>query len=488
MIHFAIVNSQKIELKNLHFDYDRPTMSELTFERITNNEITALVNPSSKFKIEEGRIKFYGDGWTMNRYHSILTDTTKKAFYYSKIGPLLRSKATQIAPHKVRFTGNFSNVDYNRGQVLSVRDPIRDQVGAFIAYSNDVKLYSVHMHYMHGMGIISQFTENITLEKVSVAPRKETGRQIAAFADCFHFSGCKGQITIKNCKTYGAHDDAVNIHGTHLQAIEMLSENKINLLFRHKQTYGMKAFFKGDSLNFLHPKSLEIYGTGVVKKVDSIDERVVQITLKEKLPSGFIVGDVVENTTWTPRVLIENNYFSGTNTRGILLTTRRKSIIRNNTFYRTGMHAILIADDAENWFESGPVTDVEITGNTFIDCGYNNSPDSYVINIWPENRKMIKDFYVHRNIRITNNLFKVFDTPVLRAKSTEYLVFSNNTIEMTNTFPELTANKPSFYFVHCKNVELSENQYKNTALKNIRIKDMQVKDIRFSNSGLILKR
>ena len=35
------------------------------------------------------------------------------------------------------------------------------------------------------------------------------------------------------------------------------------------------------------------------------------------------------------------------------------------------MSAILIEGDAEGWFESGPVSDVLIEGNIFVDCAYN---------------------------------------------------------------------------------------------------------------------
>jgi hypothetical protein len=38
-------------------------------------------------------------------------------------------------------------------------------------------------------------------------------------------------------------------------------------------------------------------------------------------------------------------------------------VIQNNTFYRTGMYPILIADDASGWFESEPLQDVTIRNN-----------------------------------------------------------------------------------------------------------------------------
>jgi hypothetical protein len=88
------------------------------------------------------------------------------------------------------------------------------------------------------------------------------------------------------------------------------------------------------------------------------------------------------------------------------------------------MSAILIADDARSWFESGYVTDVTIEKNRFINCG------SPVINIHPENKISIKNRFVHRNIFIENNHFTVNKFPVLSVKSSENISFTKNKIEV----------------------------------------------------------
>lgn len=480
--NFAFVNCLGVKMQNISFDYDRPTMSELRLEKVSDHSIVASINPSTTFSIINGRIDFYGEDWHLEKHHTIAVDPDLSTWYYSDFGSLLDSQAEEIAPYKVMFKGDFSKANYSEGQILTVRDPIRDQVGAFIGYSKNIELKNVNMHYMHGMGILSQYSENITFDSVRVQPRKETGRVIAAFADSFHFSGCKGQITIKNCLTSGAHDDSVNIHGTHLKIVEQVSDNKINLQFMHHQTYGFEAFFKSDTLNFVHPKSLQIYGNGIVKEVRKISDRIVQITLEESLPKDFELGDVVENITWTPSVLIKDNYFSGTNTRGVLLTTQRKSIIANNIFYRTGMHAILIANDASSWFESGGVKDVLIKGNQFIECGYNQVPDNYVINIWPENHVQVPGYYVHENIVIEDNIFKLFDTPILKAKSTKGLKFRNNEMVSSDMFSDLNGGKPSFDLQQCTDVLIELNKSNTMKFESIKTKNMNTKDLTVNKS------
>jgi hypothetical protein len=188
------------------------------------------------------------------------------------------------------------------------------------------------------------------------------------------------------------------------------------------------------------------------------------------------VGDVLENITWTPSVTIQNSRFEGTVTRGTLITTRRKVLIENNVYYRTGMHAILIADDASGWYESGPVMDVTIRNNQFIECGYNSFPDNYIIKIDPQAHQLIPGYYVHKNIRIENNVFKAYDYPVLSAKSVNGLVFAGNTIEKSN-FMKVGSKRPAILLFACTGVKISNNKFEwehpEVALYKMNQKDIQ---------------
>lgn len=137
------------------------------------------------------------------------------------------------------------------GNTLTVRDIIRDQVGLFILESKNITLSRLQMHYMHGLGIVSQYTENITMDRVKCAPRPDSGRLLAASADMMHFSGCKGKVIIDSCYFAGAQDDPVNVHGTNLRALEIIDAQTLKLRFMHGQSYGFNAYFKGDTVAFV---------------------------------------------------------------------------------------------------------------------------------------------------------------------------------------------------------------------------------------------
>jgi len=457
MISFALLHSRRTTLLRLRFDYERPTMSEMTIESASDKSVVAAIHPDSRYYIDgQGQLTWYGEGWKSKSHHTVVFDPAWETMRYGQFTPFQQSKATSVGPLRVRFDGDFSKTSLKPGHVLTIRDPYRDNVGGFIFRSQDTKLYDIAMQYMHGLGIVSQFSENVHLVKVKAAPAAGSGRVISSFADCFHFSGCRGDLLIDSCLTAGSQDDPVNVHGTHLK-ITSMEGNKVTVRFMHHQTYGFEAFMVGDSVALVNPQTLLATGRSVVKQARLLSRREMELELEVPRGNAWKVGDCIENLTWTPSLIIRNSRFERTNTRGLLVTTRRKVLIENNVFFRTGMHAILIADDAASWFESGPVEDVTIRHNQFIECGYNSAPDNYVINVAPENHTAEKGRYVHRNIRITDNVFKVYDTPLLSAKSVDGLVFSNNRIEPSALLPG-KAEKPSLRLIDCVRVTVRDNQ------------------------------
>ncbi|NRF39653.1 right-handed parallel beta-helix repeat-containing protein [Pedobacter foliorum] len=474
MVSFAILNSKNVKIQNIRFDYERPTMSEVTVMSVSPNAIETTIHADSKYSIDSGRISFYGEGWKTKSFHTILFNPVKESLNYSSFSPFLESKAVETAPYNVRFEGDFSKSSLKKGDVLTIRDPYRDNCGGFISRSKDIKLEDVKMHFMHGLGIVSQFSENISLFKVIVAPRENSGRIISSFADCFHFSGCKGLVKVDSCFTSGSHDDPMNVHGTHLQ-IMTADAGKIKVRFMHHQTYGFKAFFAGDSIAFVNPKTLMPIGTAKLKTAKLINKREMELEVEGSLPSFAQAGLVIENLTWTPEVIVRNSRFERTNTRGLLLTTRRKVLIENNVFYRTGMYPILIADDASSWFESGAVRDVLIRNNTFQECGFNSG--SGAINIAPENHELKEGDMVHRNIRIMGNIFILHNDGLLNARSVDGLVFTGNKITRSSLLPTGTSN-PSINLTACKNVFIKKNKFDSNTLPIVKANTMAKKDIK----------
>lgn len=478
MISWVLDSCENISLRNYTVDYERPGMSEMTIRSISPTQVIVAVHPDSKFTLIDGKVQWYGEQWIPNPKGFFLARVNpyQNKIFYSNWAPFQASKAEKIGSFGIKFTGDFSKFKADTGDVLTLRDAIRDYVGVFQNRSKNISLHNVHMNNMHGLGIVSQFCENLYYDSVYVEPAKGSGRVIASSADGMHFSGCKGQITINNCRFSGLHDDPINVHGTHLKVKEMISPTQLKLRFMHHQSYGFMAFSRGDTVAFLHAKALQIYGQGVIKAAKLVNDREMLIELEKPVPSQLQLDDALENISWTPALTLTNSRFERTISRGTLVTTRRKVLIENNVYYRTGMHAILIENDAMGWYESGPVSDVTIRNNQFIACGYNSAPESYAIKINPENSERIKNYYVHKNIRIVNNFFKLEASPLLSAKSTMGLLVANNRVEKSNSASGGEV-RPAFNLIDCTRVEIKGNKFEGDK-PEIRVRGMAKEDMK----------
>ena len=460
MITVAFEHCKNMKLQDIQIDFERPTASELRYTKVDDEGVDVIFHRDTRYEIVNGKINLYGEGWRSNRNHCIEYDPELETFKYSRGWDILAgSKAKEIAQGMVRFSTpkDFKPKVEN---TLTVRDIIRDQVGMFIFESKNITLDKVHMIYMHGLGIVSQYSENITMNQVVCKPKEGSGRILTSSADMMHFSGCRGKIKIDGCQYIGAQDDPVNVHGTNLRAIAKVDNRTLKLRFMHQQTYGFNAYSAGDTVAFVKPSTMNRFAKACVVSTKRESDRIIEVCFDSNVPETLELGhDCVENMSATPELEIRNCFFTRTSTRGTLVTSPRKVVIANNTYYKTGMSAILIEGDAEGWFESGPVCDVLIEGNTFIDCAYNGGPGNAIIAIHPSNTVIDTMQPVHKNIRIENNIFKTFDYPILYAKSTAGITFKNNAIVRTQTQIPKSGNKNTFCLNGCKDVVISGNKF-----------------------------
>lgn len=416
-----------VEIRNLHLDYSQPTVVELTVERCGSDYCELVVHPDSRYELKGGKLEWAGTGWRFQDGPMQVCDPVRNITWRTSNWLVQATSVVELSPGRLRLEFNF-RPEATEGTILQLRDGIRDQAGIFITESCSVTFSQVGVHFMHGLGITGQFSRDLTFRQLDLSPRSGTGRSVAGFADFIHLSGCRGRILIEDSRFIGAHDDAVNVHGTYLRVAGQPDDNTLKVRFMHPQTYGFTAFHPGDEIRFVRADSLTAYAYGRVAAVRLLNPRELLLTLKEAVPEGIGETDVVENMTWTPEVEIRGNYFARIPTRGILATSPRRTVIRDNLFEGMQMSAVLVAADAASWYESGPVTDMIIARNRFLDCG--SSADA-VISISPENREICGETPVHSNIVIEDNEFEKVNSPeamVLSARSTAGLIFRHNRI------------------------------------------------------------
>lgn len=427
MTTFVVDSCSNITLRNLSVDNLHPTQIEMETTGEGADWMTVRVHPTSQYRItKDGLLEWWGKGWSFQngiaQWYDRRSDMTWRG--WSPTENLI--SATELRPNEL-YLRYREKPEVPVGTVFQVRDSYRDEVCALLLRSRDVRFENVNFWFLGNFGVVGQYSENITIDHCNFEPRPGSGRTNAGYADFLQLSGCKGLMKITHSRFTGAHDDPINIHGTHLRVMSQTAPDKLLVRFMHGQTYGFEAFSSGDEIQITDSNSLLPLAMAKVRKAEMISDYEMLLTLKAPLDSSVIAGKevAVENVTWTPEVLISDCFFSRIPTRGILLTTRRHSVIERCTFVGMQMPSILVSNDARGWYESGPVADLTIRNNTFYRCG------QPLIDINPENH--IDEGPVHKNIVITHNTFGLDNAsqPAVRAHSVEGLTIENNIIELS---------------------------------------------------------
>lgn len=399
MTYFINDHSQDITWSGLSFDMVRPTVSEFRVLDSAPGWSVIQIAEGSSYQFKNGKLAWTGDlgsGGVMVQQATLADGRCWRVGINWNPFALAQSlEDLGAGKFKLIFKNNYRLQAGSQFQFRCIR---RDNTSAVNTRCKDIVIRDCNFHSLPGMGLVSQFTTNITYERVNVVPPPGTIRTCPAWADCFHFSGCRGDVVVNSCRFSGTQDDAINIHGTHLRLIQKTGSRRVLVRFMQPQTYGIAAFEPGDRVEFINHQTLRGYAANTVTALERKTDKDWLLTLANPV-ADFGKDDVVDNLTWYPDVTIRNCTVAMDSCRGFLITTRGKAIIEGCTFTRTHMSAILVEDDAEGWFESGPIRDLTLRGNHFIQCG------NPVVWVHPHNHNNDPALPVHQNIRIENNIF-----------------------------------------------------------------------------------
>ena len=390
LVPFSVTNSESIALRN--FSWDFPAAGTLECEVVSSSYLHTdfRINKGIDWEIEGRNLlwfeksPFTGEKYWENKGQSkshcvVCHDRERK-----NVARRLLPKGPFFGVRKISSRGdNIIRVHYllphtdRKGLIYEMCPNYdRDSVGSFFCDSKDITVENVNVHYMHGFGWLTQMCENVSFINCNFRPKKGTDRYCTSFADLIHVSGAKGKIHIEGCSFSNAHDDPINIHGTYTQVAEKTDEHTLRLEYKHNQQRGFTQYHKGDKVVFYLRKDFSslmneaefTVGSVVNPLCEGNSDQEMLVTFIEKLPDELSRKDeyVCENVTYTPEVYIGSCHFSLIPTRGILCTTRKKTVIEKNTFDGMTMASIYISNDCNDWYESGPVRDMTIRDNDFF--------------------------------------------------------------------------------------------------------------------------
>jgi hypothetical protein len=462
---FTVDGGENITLKNFSIDWDIPLTAQAEVTRSADGFFDLKINTKeSPFCIEKNRLVFIGEGWRSGWNGEMEFDgKTRRVVAGTGDSGCIRDvrgshrRLEQIAPDTVRVYGKFRRQPA-AGNLLVLRHNARDHAGIFITESKNTRVENVDMFHNAGLGVLAQYTDGLLFEKVRVVPNEKKGRILSGHDDAFQFSNCKGKVVVNGCEFHALMDDPINVHGTSVRVLKRINNNTLQCKFMHGQSVGMIWARAGDKVGFIENTSMQTIGTGVVKKFRALNKQIFEVEFECAVPEKIVAGNALENLTWTCDITVKNSFFKSCRARGILISTPGAVRIENNIFESSGS-PILVAGDANYWYESGAVNDVVIRKNVFRSPCLTSMYQfcEAIISIDPVVPKLSAATPFHRNIKIIENEFHLFDYPVLFAKSVDGVEFSKNKLVRSHDFTPFHRRKDGLTFVACKNVTVHGN-------------------------------
>lgn len=474
MLPVSLLHSTNCSLKNFSIDFATPHIAQIKIvESSPETGITFEPAPWVNYRITKDSVfETYGEGWNVRPSWGVVFDGQTRHLVYNTGDLGCKTKgACEVSPRRINVP-TWKEKRLKPGMFFIMRGWGRPTPGIFLSHDLNTIIDNVKMHYAEGMGLLAQFSENITLEKFGVCLKGDDDpRYFTTQADATHFSGCKGKIISCNGLYEGMMDDAINVHGTYLKVVKRVDDHTLVGRYMHDQAWGFEWGCPDDEVQFVRSKTMELVGDrNYITSIrpydkDKIDgAREYCITFKEPLDKTIdeSEGFGIENLTWTPEVLFAGNVIRNNRARGALFSTPRKTVVENNLFDHTSGTAILLCGDCNGWFETGACRDVTIRNNRFI----NALTSLYqfteaVISIYPEIPDLAgQQKYFHGGkeggIVIENNEFDTFDSPILYAKSVDGLLFRGNTIKKNTEFVPFHSNKSRFILERITNANIEE--------------------------------
>lgn len=512
MIPFNLEHCKDITIKNLTIDYSESFHSEGTIvAHHADNSFDMRISDEYPYEIRNGQLIFVKPYYEHGLGESILYDPKTKAIRYQTehYTPLTVFAKAQTSTVKKGFTYKYKtdNKDAfirNQGKQygLEVKEvepglvriskhrkgipPIgsilvskgfnfdnRIAPAFRVSDSENVTMQNVHVNHAGGMGFLFENSKDLLLENCVIEP--SNGRMVSTAADATHFVGCRGKVTLRDCIFHNQLDDAMNVHGVYQEVMDKIDEYTVGVRVGHFQQLGFQLAKPSDKIGLVRlADSFHAYHTLTVKSSKMVNGRYHLIEFNEKLPDSLQTGDLLENLSAYPEVLVEGCDISRNRARGLLISTPRSTIVRNN-YFSTEMEAILMPVESSSWFESGNAANVVIENNVFQDCTIGGMDRGVICFRTDSKNKNI----AFSNVVVKNNTFNQYDNLILQVKNIDGFTFEGNTITNSGTFPQQFPKNPAFDFRYSRNVTMKNNIYKGKASKMIFCKECD-KDIEFN--------
>ncbi len=386
----SLENCKSIRIKGLTIDYE--TMPHSEGEVIGEKADYFDVKFSNEFPVKSDMIMPRIMFWDLAKNRLL-----GNSIYHPKKNELIAPQILRIwATHPSNITGKIALINHT----FHFRPAI------LIHEASNTILEQVTIHAQPGMGIVGHRSNNILMKGLRIVPRP--GFYQSTNTDATHFTSCKGTIRFDGCMIEGQGDDATNVHGYYQVIRERIADKSYSIQMEKEWgTHAMVLDFpdKGDTLELVSKKTLKVFDTYIVAKVDTFPrEWKTEVELDRPLPTD-IESYYLIDVTRLPRLEFVNSYVGSHLARAVLVKTRNV-LIENCTMKESTGTAIHIGAEGD-WREGPGSKNVIIRNNRILRCGRgdgtNDNACAIAINVKAPD---VTVSGIHKNIIIEGNLIE----------------------------------------------------------------------------------
>lgn len=310
-----------------------------------------------------------------------------------------------------------------------------------------------------GMSVLIFDSTDIALDGVATRPYKNL--PLAANADAFHLSSCRGKVSVRRCVANQQGDDGLNIHSqqaiiSHVNDDHESDDSMINVTIVPNLNadgtdwgclFASPVFRVHDILSLRRGPNLTPYLDAVVVELKNYSNSVphnllLRITTKHQRFSNVSTGDIIESGSALPSaVTISGNKFVNSRASGIILMCSNVSV-HNNNISNMSSNGIAVGGYWKSFGESPLGSNIMVADNSISGCGrgHRTVPQGE----WGQGpavriaAPMFNMSSLHQNVSFYRNTISTVDvrnrsTAALQIEATDSGKAINNTFCVYNT-------------------------------------------------------
>lgn len=366
---FHFDHCSDVVIKNLAIDWDRPFFSQGRVLR--SSQFTMDVQIDDQYPVtgkEDYEALLDYDPVTRLPLANLDVLSSAAIVAHDLIGPqqlrvTLRTPADEA--QKQHFLQAVSELP---GHLVVLRHVVYGNWGIDCIECTNVLVEDVDIFTVPGMGIHCQRTHDVTLRRLKIRIKPDSGRLMSTTADAQFFAFCTGLITIEDGLIEGTGDDGLNFLDKYRTLLAFIDSHTVAATVNDESWSGPLPQ-PGEKFEIADQRTLALRGIAVVRSAHWNPERkAFEIQFETPINGLARVGDLLASEKYLPKGKIVRTTFRGLRSRAMLLSARN-ILVEDCRFEYVGFAAIQLLAGTRSHFQGPTTEDATFRRNTFVGCG-----------------------------------------------------------------------------------------------------------------------